>query len=153
MADEIIRHTISDPADIEFEPIDHGEMTIEELHDHVVATPDPLQWGCFTFGIIQSDDHFTFYASIDHVHGDAALIGITMLESHGMYTALTADGKPLALPEAGSFDDYCHPGAPVHVSFNRGFAAGTSVDRLRREQQWQPSRVPTSIGKPVGAYR
>jgi hypothetical protein len=105
--EEIIRHTVSDPADIEFAPTEHGEMTLEQLHDHVVRTPDPLQWGCFTFGIIQSDDHFTFYASIDHVHGDAALIGITMLESHGMYTALTAAGKPLALPEAGSFDDFC----------------------------------------------
>ncbi len=49
-----------------------------------------------------------FYASIDHVHGgDAALIGITMLEAHGMYTSLTMTGQPMALPEAGSFDDFC----------------------------------------------
>ncbi|MDT5347688.1 MAG: mycolipenoyl-CoA---2-(long-chain-fatty acyl)-trehalose mycolipenoyltransferase, partial [Mycobacterium sp.] len=68
----IIRHTINDPADIEFTPIDHGKMTAKEVHDHVVATPNPLQWECFTFGIIQSESHFTFYACIDHVHGDAA---------------------------------------------------------------------------------
>ncbi|WP_275578938.1 condensation domain-containing protein [Mycobacterium riyadhense] len=104
---DIIRHTINDPADIEFAPINHDEMTVEELHNHVVQNRNPLQWDCFTFGIIQRESNFTFYACIDHVHGDAALIGITMLESHGMYTALTGDGKPLALPDAGSFDDYC----------------------------------------------
>ena len=106
-AGDIIRRTIDDPADIEFAPIDHGEMTIEELTGHLVAIPTPLEWGCFTFGIVQSEDHFTFYASIDHVHGDAALIGITMLESHGMYSALTKGDTALALPDAGSFDDFC----------------------------------------------
>lgn len=106
-AGDIVRRTIRDPADIEFAPINHGEMTIENLYDHVVAIPSPLEWGCYTFGIVQNEDHFTFYASIDHVHGDAALIGITMLESNGMYKALTEDGKPLALPDAGSFDEFC----------------------------------------------
>jgi mycolipenoyl-CoA---2-(long-chain-fatty acyl)-trehalose mycolipenoyltransferase / long-chain-acyl-CoA---trehalose acyltransferase len=104
---DIIRHTISDPADIEFTPTDHGKMTINELHDHVVATPNPLQWDCFTFGIIQSENRFTFYASIDHVHGDASLVGITMLESHAMYTALAEGDEPLALPDAGSYHDHC----------------------------------------------
>ncbi len=104
---DVIRHTIDDPADIEFTPTDHGEMTIEELHDHVVAIPGPHRWACFTFGIVQSKNHFTFYASMDHVHGDAALIGTTMLESHAMYKALTAGDKSLALPDAGSFDDFC----------------------------------------------
>ncbi|MCV6973364.1 condensation domain-containing protein [Mycobacterium bourgelatii] len=104
---EIIRHTMDDPADIEFVPVDHGIMSAEEIHKHAVATPDPLQWECFSFGIIQSDDHFTFYASIDHVHGDATLIGITMLEAHAMYTSLTGDSGPLTLPETGSYDDYC----------------------------------------------
>ena len=104
---EVVRHTIQDPADIEFAPIDHGEMAIEDLHKHMVDIPNPLEWGCFTFGIIQSENSFTFYASIDHVHGDAALIGTTMLESHGMYAALTENDTPLALPDAGSFDEFC----------------------------------------------
>lgn len=103
----VTRHTISDPTDIEFEPIDHGKMNSQQIYDHVVSTPNPLQWECFSFGIVQSDNHFTFYASIDHVHGDATLIGITMLESHAMYSSLTADGAPLALPETGSYDQYC----------------------------------------------
>jgi mycolipenoyl-CoA---2-(long-chain-fatty acyl)-trehalose mycolipenoyltransferase / long-chain-acyl-CoA---trehalose acyltransferase len=104
---EFIRHTVSDPADIEFTPIDHGNMTVGEIHAHVVAIPNPLEWGCFTFGIIQSEHHFTFFASMDHVHGDATLIGTTMLEANGMYSAFSGGGEPLTLPNAGSFDDFC----------------------------------------------
>jgi hypothetical protein len=104
---EFIRHTASDPADIEFTPIDHGEMTVDEIRAHVVAIPNPLEWGCFIFGIVQSESRFTFFAAVDHVHGDATLIGTTMLEANGMYAALSGGGEPLALPDAGSFDDFC----------------------------------------------
>jgi mycolipenoyl-CoA---2-(long-chain-fatty acyl)-trehalose mycolipenoyltransferase / long-chain-acyl-CoA---trehalose acyltransferase len=104
---EFIRHAIDDPADIEFVPIDHGSMTIEEIQAHVVAIPSPLEWGCFTFGIIQNDGHFTFFAAMDHVHGDATLIGTTMLEANGMYSAFSGGGEGLVLPDAGSFDDFC----------------------------------------------
>lgn len=104
---DFVRHTTSDPADIEFEPVDFGQMTVEEVHAHVVAIPNPLEWGCFTFGIIQNENHFTFFAAMDHVHGDATLIGTTMMEANGMYTALSGGGEALALPDAGSFDDFC----------------------------------------------
>ncbi|MDT5118630.1 MAG: mycolipenoyl-CoA---2-(long-chain-fatty acyl)-trehalose mycolipenoyltransferase, partial [Mycobacterium sp.] len=104
---EFTRYSVNDPADIEFEPVDHGHMTVDEIHAHVVAIPSPLEWGCFTFGIIQSASHFTFFAAMDHVHGDATLIGTTMLEANGMYSALIGGGEPLALPDAGSFDDFC----------------------------------------------
>jgi len=104
---EFIRHTISDPADIEFAPIDHGHMTVDEIRAHVVDIPSPLEWGCFTFGVIQSEHYFTFFAAMDHVHGDATLIGTTMLEANGMYSALTGGGEPLSLPDAGSFAEFC----------------------------------------------
>jgi hypothetical protein len=106
-AGEIVRHTMSDPADIEFVPTEHGEMTRAELQDHILATPNPLQWGCFIFGIIQSPSHFTFYASIDHVHVDAMLVGVTLLEFYLMYTALVGGDGPLPLPDAGRYDDHC----------------------------------------------
>ncbi|MDT5307154.1 MAG: mycolipenoyl-CoA---2-(long-chain-fatty acyl)-trehalose mycolipenoyltransferase, partial [Mycobacterium sp.] len=40
---QFIRHSISDPADIEFEPINHGHMTVDEIHAHVVSIPSPLE--------------------------------------------------------------------------------------------------------------
>ncbi|HEU0190632.1 MAG TPA: condensation domain-containing protein [Mycobacterium sp.] len=104
---DFIRRAIADPADIEFAPIDHGYMTADEIRAHVVAIPSPLEWGCFTFGVIQGEGFFTFFAAMDHVHGDATLIGTTMLEANGMYSALSAGGSALALPEAGSFDEFC----------------------------------------------
>ena len=79
----------TDPADIEFVPVDQGTMTVDEIRAHVVAIPNPLEWGCFTFGIIQNESHFTFFAAMDHVHGDATLIGTTMMEANGMYSALS----------------------------------------------------------------
>ncbi len=104
---EFVRHTASDPADIEFMPIDHGEMTVDEIRAHVIAIPNPLEWGCFIFGIVQSESGFNFFAAVDHVHGDATLIGTTMLEANAMYAALNDGGAPLALPDAGSYDDFC----------------------------------------------
>ena len=104
---EIVRRTLPDSADIEFEPVDHGKMSTEDARKHMVDIPTPFEWGCFSFGIVQSEDHFDFYASIDHVHGDAALVGVTMLEVHGTYTSMSTTGEPIALPRAGSFDDFC----------------------------------------------
>src|ERR1700712_4863939 len=104
---EFVRHALSDPADIEFAPIAHGNMTVDEIRAHVIDIPSPLEWGCFTFGVIQHEEHFSFFAAMDHVHGDATLIGTTMMEANGMYSAMTASGQALTLPDAGSFDDFC----------------------------------------------
>jgi len=104
---DFIRHAIEDPADIEFVPVDQGHLTVDEIRAHAVDIPNPLEWGCFTFGIIQNENHFTFFAAMDHVHGDATLIGTTMLEANGMYSALSGGGEALTLPDAGSFDDFC----------------------------------------------
>ena len=49
MRNHIVRRTIRDPADIEFSPTEHGEMTPEEWRSHILATPNPLQWDCFRF--------------------------------------------------------------------------------------------------------
>lgn len=106
-AGEFVRHAIEDPADIEFVPVDQGTMTVDEIRAHVVTIPNPLEWGCFTFGVIQGESHFTFFAAMDHVHGDATLIGTTMLEANGMYSALAGSNQALTLPDAGSFDDFC----------------------------------------------
>jgi hypothetical protein len=104
---DFIRHAIDDPDVIEFVPVEQGDMTVDQIRAHVVDIPSPLDWGCFTFGVIQYDDYFAFFAAMDHVHGDATLIGTTMMEANGMYSAMSASGQVLALPEAGSFDEFC----------------------------------------------
>ncbi|MGF2945199.1 acyltransferase [Mycobacterium sp. Lab-001] len=106
-ADHIVRHTIADAADIEFVPTTHGERTSPQLRDHIVATPGPLQWDCFSFGIIQRADGFTFYASIDHLHADGQFVGAGLIEFQTTYHALVGGAPPLVLPPAGSYDDFC----------------------------------------------
>ena len=105
-AEHIVRHRIADPADIELVPFEHGTVTSAELRDHISA-PHPLQWDCFLFGVIQSADHFTFYASIGHLRVDLMIVGVLFAEIHMMYSALVRGGVPARLPEVGSYDDYC----------------------------------------------
>lgn len=103
----IVRRTMADANDIEFVPVRHGELTLEQARELVVSTPDPLQWDCFRFGIVQGEDHFTFYVSIDHVHVDAAIVGGTLTEFFFMYAALVGGNPPIPLPPAGSYDEFC----------------------------------------------
>jgi hypothetical protein len=105
--DRVVRHTIADPADIEFAPTAHGEMTQKEWQNHILSTPSPLDWDCFSFGIIQYADHFTFYVVVDHLHTDPTLLGLLYVEIYLMYGALIAGAAPIALPPVGSYQDYC----------------------------------------------
>ena len=104
---EVVRHSVTNPRDIAFVPTKHGEMTAPRWREHILSTPDPLRWDCFSVGIIQRADHFTFYISIDHVHTDAMFMGVVLVEIHMMYAALAGGGSPIPLPAAGSYDDYC----------------------------------------------
>ena len=106
-AGHIVRRTICHPGDIKFVPTEHGERTAAQWRHHVLATPNPLQWDCFRFGVIQRADHFTFYMSIDHLHADAMLMGAVFVEIHMMYAALVRGGAPIPLPDAGRYSDYC----------------------------------------------
>lgn len=106
-AGQIVRHTVTNPRDIKFVATEHGEMTAAQWREHVMSTPDPWQWDCFHFGVIQRADHFTIYLSVDHVHTDAMFIGLAFVEIHMMYDALVRGEAPLQLPEAGSYADYC----------------------------------------------
>ena len=55
--DQIVRHTVANPRDINFVPTKHGEMTASQWREHVLSTPDPLQWDCFSFGFICRPPH------------------------------------------------------------------------------------------------
>jgi hypothetical protein len=105
--DRVVRRTLRNPRDIKFVATEHGEKTSAQWREHILATPSPLQWDCFRFGIIQRADHFTFYMSIDHLHVDAMFLGLAFAELHMMYAALVGGGAPIPLPEAGSYDEYC----------------------------------------------
>ena len=106
-AKHIVRHTMDDPRDIQFAATEYGVMTQPAWRDHVLATPDPLQWDCFRFGVIQYERHFTLYAVIDHLHCDPMLIAGFYVEILMRYNALVEGKAPVALPPATSYDDFC----------------------------------------------
>ncbi len=105
--EHILRHTIADPADIEFLPIRHDETTSDEWQLFVLATPDPLQWDCFRFGIIQREDHFTFFSIVDHLHCDPTIISGVYTEIVMNYRALVRGAALVQLPPPASHDDFC----------------------------------------------
>ena len=102
----IFRRTIENPADIEFVPDSHGDMSAEEIRELALSTtPGTLEWDCFTFGVIQKDDHFTCYASVDHLHIDGMSAGLIFLDIHLSYADLVA-GRTVAAPETAGYTDY-----------------------------------------------
>ena len=105
--DRIVRHTITDPADIAVAPSRMGELTAPQLREHILTTPDPRQWDGFRFGIIQRPDHFTFFASIAHLYIDPMIMGVLFGEIYMMYGALVQGAAPVQLPQAGSYEEYC----------------------------------------------
>ncbi len=106
-AESIVRHTIVDPADIEFVPIRQDNMTPREWHQFVLSTPEPLQWDCFRFGIIQRDDHFTIFAIVDHLHCDPTIIAGLYTEIVMNYRLLVAGRALVQAPPPASHDDFC----------------------------------------------
>ncbi len=105
--EHIVHRTIAEASDIKFVPTEYGEITPAELRSHLLATPNPLQWDCFRFAIIQRADHFTFCLCIDHLHTDAMFFSLAFAEIHVMYATVTKGGAPISLPAAGSYHDYC----------------------------------------------
>jgi 2-O-sulfo trehalose long-chain-acyltransferase len=106
-AEHIVRHTIRDAADIDFVPVRHHEMTPGEWQRFVLSTPDPVQWDCFRFGIIQRADHFTFFSIVDHLHCDPTIISGLFTEVMMNYRALVRGAALVQLPPPASHDDFC----------------------------------------------
>lgn len=105
--DRLVRHAVENPTDIQFVATKHGEMNAAQWRAHILDTPAPLQWDCFRFGMIQRADHFTFFASIDHVHADAMFVVALFDEIYQNYSALVEGGAPIKRPEPGRYLDYC----------------------------------------------
>ncbi|MGH3641563.1 MAG: condensation domain-containing protein, partial [Mycobacterium sp.] len=69
------------------------------------TTPGTLDWDCFSFGVIQGSDHFTFYSSVDHLNSDGMSAGPIFLDIHLRYHDLVA-GRTVAAPAVGGYLDY-----------------------------------------------
>jgi mycolipenoyl-CoA---2-(long-chain-fatty acyl)-trehalose mycolipenoyltransferase / long-chain-acyl-CoA---trehalose acyltransferase len=108
--DAFVRRTIDNPEVIDFVPAEFGHMNAEQIRTHALTTtPETLQWDCFTFGIVQHTDYFTFYASVDHLHIDGMSAGLIFLDIHLMYQKLSQGAhqhRPAALPQVRSYRDY-----------------------------------------------
>jgi len=104
--DDIVRRTIDHPEVIDFVSVEFGYMSAEQIRIHAMTTtPETLEWDCFTFGIVQHTDHFTVYASVDHLHIDGMSSGLIFLDIHLMYQNLR-QATPTPLPRVGSYCDY-----------------------------------------------
>lgn len=102
----INRRTVGDPEQIEFLPTALGFMTEDQIRDHVLtSTPGTLEWDCFFFGIVQKSDHFTVFASIDHLHTDGTSAVVIFRDIERAYQA-ALDGKAHRAPEAAGYRDF-----------------------------------------------
>lgn len=147
-ADQVVRHAIENPADIQFVATKHGEMTASQWRDQIHRTPSPLQWDCFQFGVIQRADHFTFFASIDHVHADAMFVVGLFVEMHMNYLALAEGGAPIRLPEAGRYLDFCVRQREYTSALTLDSPdVAEWIDFLRRNKGTLP-KFPLSLGDP-----
>lgn len=103
-----VRRMIDDPAVIDLVPTDFGRMDTGRIRGHaLMTTPGTLEWDCFTFGIVQHADHFTFYASIDHLHIDGMSAGLIFFDVNLMYEQLSqARDEAPVLPGIASYRSY-----------------------------------------------
>ena len=109
------------------------------------ATPETLDWDCFTFGIIQKPDRFTFYASVNHLHIDGMSQGIIFLDIHLAYQDLIA-GRPVTQPEISGYRDYTarQCGRVANMDLLSG---DPGLDRLRPGGRRQLAELPAGAGR------
>ena len=119
-AKNILRHKINNPRDIQLAPVQHGQMTQPQWRDLVLSTPNPLQWDCFRFGLIQHENRCTLFAIVDHLHCDPALVSSLYVEILTNYNALVAGKPPVEMPSTASHEDFC--------SRERALADAATVD-------------------------
>lgn len=99
----IRRRTVGGPESIELVPAARGFMTAEQVRTHALtSTPGTLAGDCFTFGVVQNADHFSVYASVDHLHIDGISAAVIFLDINLTYQALI-HGLPDALPPISGY--------------------------------------------------
>jgi hypothetical protein len=98
--DEIHRHVIADPEVITLTPTDLGRMDAPQIRKLLLNTPDPLQWDCFTFGVIQGEDRFTVFIAVDHLRADGMSAGVIFLDIQTAYFAALQGAGATSIPAA-----------------------------------------------------
>jgi mycolipenoyl-CoA---2-(long-chain-fatty acyl)-trehalose mycolipenoyltransferase / long-chain-acyl-CoA---trehalose acyltransferase len=142
----IVRHVIDDPSSLHFVPTEVGEVSAPEWREHVAGTPGPLEWDCFRFGVVQHEDSFTFFGSVDHLHADASLIPILFHEIHQDYRAVVEGAEPRRLRPAARYLDYCARQRERAAALTPSDAAVVDwVDFLHRNNCGLP-RFPLPLG-------
>lgn len=102
-----VRRRIDDPEDIDLVPVEFGHMNVEHIRTHVTTTtPGTLEWGGFTFGIVQHTGHFTFYASVDHLYIDGMSAGVIFFDIHLGYDHLRQAPDQAQLAMASQIASY-----------------------------------------------
>ena len=108
--DVIVRRAIDNPEAIDFVPVEFGHMHAQQIRTHALTTtPETLEWGGFTFGIVQHTDYFTFYASIDHLYIDGMSAGLIFFDIQLTYQPLRHaphQQQPSAIPQIASYRGY-----------------------------------------------
>jgi hypothetical protein len=105
--DQVVRRHLEDTSLIEFVWQSRGWcQKSSEWIQHILATPGPLNWDCFSFGVIQRVDNFTFYAAIDHLHGDGYLLPILIEDLCTAYQFPDTDSAQRCTTLA-SYHHYC----------------------------------------------
>ncbi|MBF6175923.1 condensation domain-containing protein [Nocardia blacklockiae] len=151
--DRFVRH-VAAAEDIEFEPTDHGEFTDSDaIRAHVQnETPDPSQWDCFSFGIIERADSFTVYAAVDHLHTDGVAQALSCVDLLTLYGRELSGGQVAV----GEVDGHI-----AHCARERAYNAELTLDSppvrrwvelLRRNGGDVPS-FPLDLGAGAGYTR
>lgn len=136
--------------DIKFVPKTLGEMDSEDWRRYLLDTPDPLPGGTASASGSSSDQIFTFYLSVDHVHADAMFMGALFVEIHMMYAALVGGGAPLQLPEAGSYHDL-RASARVHLGLTLDSPEVRAWIEFAEHNSGTLPRFPLPLGDDAGA--
>jgi hypothetical protein len=149
-----IRRFVLDGAQVELEPYEIGEAgTRAEILDVLGRlfdrSTDPLAWPSYLFAAVVRPGSTTVVMAFDHINADHYSLAIAVHEIQQLYAALSA-GRPLTLPAAGSYVEFC-------AAESRGLVDDATFRATVRE--WREyldddpalPRLPVDLGLAPGA--
>ena len=145
-ADGTIARHMMDVDDIDVTYRDFGHLdTAADIREHAQAhTPGPFEWDCFSFGAIEWDGGFTFYAGVDHLNTDGMSQAMTIVDLMTLYMNATFGlNNPLA--PVGSYLDYCERERSVSRQLTRQSPHVERWIELLSEQGGRLPRFPLPL--------